>query len=229
MGALAADYDGTLAVDGRVEDYTLAALARLRAAGRRLVVVTGRRLPDLLSAFPAVDVCDRVVAENGALLYDPDGQNLRRLGAPPPAALVEELERREVEPLVRGQAILATDAAQAEDVAATIRDLGLRHQVIRNKGAVMLLPPGVDKASGLAAALAELDLSPGDAVGVGDAENDGAFLATCGRSVAVANALPELKERVDLVMRAEAGEGVVELVERLLTEDLASLEFEAGV
>jgi hydroxymethylpyrimidine pyrophosphatase-like HAD family hydrolase len=73
---------------------------------------------------------------------------------------------------------------------------------------------------GLTAALGELHLSPGDAVGIGDAENDHAFLAACGTSVAVANALPGLKQRVDLVTSGEAGTGVVELVDRLLADDL---------
>lgn len=193
---------------------------RLRAARRRLVLVSGRQLPHVLSDFPAVDVCDRVVAENGAVLYRPDRKEERRLGPAPPATLVEELERRGVEPLGQGEVVLATHDPHGAEVAATIRDLGLGHRVILNKGAVMVLPPGVDKASGLAAALDELGLSGGDAVGVGDAENDSDFLATCGRSVAVANALPALKERVDLVTRGEAGEGVCELVERLLAEDL---------
>ena len=48
--------------------------------------------------------------------------------------------------------------------------------MIFNKGAVMILPSGVNKATGLAAALEELGLSPHNVVGVGDAENDHAFL-----------------------------------------------------
>ena len=226
--ALAADYDGTLAVEGRVDDRTLRSLVRLRAAGHRLVLVTGRRLPHVLSAFPAVEVCDRVVAENGALLYRPDRGEERQLAPAPPAELVEELERRGVKPLGRGRVILATEEPHGPEVAATIGDLGLGHQVILNKGAVMVLPPGVDKASGLAAALDDLGLAPGDAVGVGDAENDWAFLDTCGRSVAVANALPALKEWADLVTRGEAGEGVVEVVERMLADDLAGLDVETS-
>ena len=59
----------------------------------------------------------------------------------------------------------------------TIRDLGLEFQITFNKGAVMVLPAGVNKASGLAAAIGELGLSPLKVVGVGDAENDHAFSA----------------------------------------------------
>jgi hypothetical protein len=69
--ALACDYDGTLARHGRVEASTIAALERVRASGRKLLLVTGRQLDDLRSVFVEVDLFDSVVAENGALLYDP--------------------------------------------------------------------------------------------------------------------------------------------------------------
>ena len=64
--ALATDYDGTIARDGRVDDATLAALRRLRASGRLLVLVTGRELGDLFATFDYCDLFNRIVAENGA-------------------------------------------------------------------------------------------------------------------------------------------------------------------
>ena len=103
-------------------------------------------------------------------------------------------------------------------VLEVIRDHGLELQVIFNKGAVMVLPSGVNKATGLSAALAELGLSPHNAVGVGDAENDHAFLKLCECAVAVANALPSLKEQADLVTRGDHGAGVVELIDRMLAD-----------
>src|SRR5262249_25297866 len=62
-----------------------------------------------------------------------------------------------------------------------------------------------------------------NAVGVGDAENDHAFLALCEGSVAVANALPAVKEKADLVTRGDHGAGVEELIARLVKDDLAEL------
>ena len=50
---------------------------------------------------------------------------------------------------------------------------------------VMVLPPGVNKASGLKAALADLGIVSHKVVGVGDAENDHAFLRLCGCAAAV--------------------------------------------
>jgi len=52
------------------------------------------------------------------------------------------------------------------------------------------------------------------------AENDQAFLANCGCAVAVANALPSVKENVDFVV-ADHGIGVIELAKMLTETDLA--------
>ena len=77
--ALATDYDGTLAKEGRVSDEALAALERLAETGRKLLLVTGRELPDLEKVFPRLDIFDRIVAENGALLYTPGSHTEREL------------------------------------------------------------------------------------------------------------------------------------------------------
>src|SRR5436853_1858365 len=96
--ALASDYDGTLAHHGRVDDPTVAALERLRATGRKLILVTGRELPELLSIFPQVDYFEWVVAENGALLYVPAGREEKTLAAPPPERFIQTLRQRGVAP-----------------------------------------------------------------------------------------------------------------------------------
>ena len=187
---LAVDYDGTLAADGRVDAPTVAALERLRASGRRVLLVTGRELADLRRVFDRLDLFDRVVAENGALLYDPTARAERPLAEPPPEELVARLRGAGVAPLSVGRSIVATREPHETTVLAVIRELGLELHVVFNKGAVMVLPSGVNKATGLAAALGELGLSAHNVVGVGDAENDHAFLAACECAAAVANALP---------------------------------------
>ncbi len=218
--ALATDFDGTLAADGRVDQTTLAALERLRASGRRLILVTGRELEDLEQVFPHLELFDRVVAENGALLCRPRSREVKLLHAPPPRAFAEALRARGVQPLAVGRVIVATREPHQATVLDVIRQLGLELQVIFNKGAVMVLPPGVNKATGLGTALKELRLSLHNTVGVGDAENDHAFLRVCECAVAVANALPAIKEQVDLVTSGADGAGVVELIEALLRDDL---------
>jgi hypothetical protein len=103
--------------------------------------------------------------------------------------------------------------------SGTIRDLGLEYHIVFNKGAVMVLPPGTNKATGLKAALADLDLSTRSVIGIGDAENDFAFLEACGCSAAVGNATPALKNTVDVVLEGCWGRGVVELIEQIIAKD----------
>ena len=222
--ALATDYDGTLAHDGHVTQPTVSALGRLRASGRRLILVTGRELPDLLRIFPHLDLFDWVVAENGGVLYSPSTDEEKLLAEGPPLKFVEALEARGVSPMSVGRVIVATWEPHEIVVLETIRELGLERQVIFNKGAVMVLPSGVNKATGLSAALAELCLSPHHCVGVGDAENDHAFLQLCELSAAVSNALPAIKETADVTTHGDHGFGVMELIDGLVLDDLASYE-----
>jgi hydroxymethylpyrimidine pyrophosphatase-like HAD family hydrolase len=222
--ALCTDYDGTLATDGRVLPETQRALERLLASGRRLVLVTGRELDDLQEVCPQLDLFEYVVAENGALLFQPSTGKETPLATRPPDSFVAALRQRGVGPISVGRVIVATWEPHETVVLETIRDLGLELQVIFNKGAVMILPAGVNKATGLVNALEKMELSPHNAVGIGDAENDHALLALCECSAAVANALPTLKDAADIVTAADHGAGVVELIEELLRDDLASRE-----
>jgi HAD superfamily hydrolase (TIGR01484 family) len=218
---LATDYDGTLAHHGHVDDATLAALGRLLATGRRLVMVTGRELPELLEVFPHTHLFEWIVAENGALLYRPSTQEERLLCDPPYDAFVAALRARGVAPMSVGRVIVATWEPHEQAVLETIHDLGLERQVIFNKGAVMILPTGVNKATGLAAALKEMALTAENVVGVGDAENDHSFLQMSGLSAAVANALPAVKDSADLTLKADHGVGVAELIDLMIADDLA--------
>jgi hydroxymethylpyrimidine pyrophosphatase-like HAD family hydrolase len=226
MFVLAADYDGTLATNGRIDATTLAALRSFVAAGDRLVLVTGRRLDDLRSVCPHLDVFTRVVAENGALLHRPDTNETRALSEPPLPIFVEWLRARGVEPIAEGAVIVATHARHEPVVRETIDALSLPLQAIRNKSSLMVLPVGVTKGSGLRAAVDDLgleahDLHAHDVVAVGDAENDHALFAACGLGVAVANATESLAACADLVTRGAAGAGVVELIERMLRGELS--------
>jgi len=220
---LATDYDGTLATHGHVDDAVWAAVRRLRDSGRRAVLVTGRELEDLQTVCPHLELFDRVVAENGALVYQPRTKEVRLLAEPPTRAFVEALKEHSVTPLSAGHVIVATVRPHETAVLRTISELGLELQVIFNQEAVMVLPSGVNKATGLAAALKELGLSPHNAVAIGDAENDHALLSACECAAAVGDGVPALRGRADWVARGGAGTSVVELIDRLLADDLASV------
>lgn len=221
--ALAADYDGTLAKNGVVAADTVAALQRLRDSGRTLIMVTGREIEDLRWNFLRLDLFDLIVAENGGVLYEPGHDRVRPLAPPPSDAFIERVRARGVSNISVGHSIVAAWEPDQGIIVDVIRELGLELHIIFNKGALMVLPTGVNKATGLEAALAQLDISEHAVVGVGDAENDHSFLAVCGCSAAVSNALPGLRSEVDIQLNKDHGAGVIELIDDLLTRDAALL------
>lgn len=222
--ALATDYDGTLASNDEVSEATVRALQRLRVSGRRSILVTGRRLEDLLAVCSCVHLFDLVVAENGAVVYNPGSREETQLADPPARLLVQSLQARGVAPLEIGQVLVATHAPHRAAVQDVIWELGLEAQVIGNRNAVMVLPAGINKATGLEYALREMGLSRHEVVGIGDAENDHSFLSRCECAVAVANAAPSTKQIAALVTAAENGNGVIELIDQLIADDLHGLE-----
>ncbi len=222
--ALATDFDGTLVHNGTITPATLEALKKFVGSGRQLVMVTGRELPDLKAVFSELHLFRLVVAENGGLLYDPASLKETVLGPPASEKLVSMLRERGVESISVGRSIIATWSPYEQIVLSAIRELGLELQVIFNKGAVMVLPAGVNKATGLEIALKELKLSRHNVVGVGDAENDHSFLQIAEFSAAVSNALQGVQEAVDLVLPLSHGEGVEFLIEQILTDDLRAYQ-----
>jgi hypothetical protein len=221
--ALATDYDGTLALHGKVQKQTIQALEKFVATNRKLFLVTGRELEDLLKVFPHAHLFEWIIAENGALLYKPASTEIIPLASPPSEKFLTRLRARGI-PISAGRVIIST--VRPHEIAAleVIRELGLETHVIFNKEAVMMLPAGLNKATGLTEALHKAGLSPHNVVGIGDAENDHAFLGICECAVAVGNALPSIQEQVNVVTEGKQGKGVIELIEQLLADDLASVD-----
>lgn len=162
---LTCDFDGTLAHDGQVASSTLQALEKVRASGRKLILATGRELDDLLTVFPDVSLFDRAVAENGGVLYRPSSGQHAVLAEPPAKKFIDELSRHGVQPLSVGRCVVATWHPNETVVLDVIRAMSLELQIIFNKNAVMILPSGVNKGTGLQKALDELQLSPHTVVG----------------------------------------------------------------
>ncbi len=212
--AVALDVDGTIAQHDVLFPGILDALRRARASGLATLLVTGRTLGDLRATFPGLESeVSLVVAENGAVLSGPKG--VRLLAAPVDPALGELLDDGRVE-WSAGAVLLACSAADELAVLGAVRHLGLDYQLVTNRGALMVLPAGVTKATGLLAGLAALGLSRHNTVGVGDAENDHSLLDACEIGIAAAGAVESLLARADLVLDGHDGCGVVGLLDGAL-------------
>jgi len=83
FAALALDYDGTIAVDGRFDPAVRDAVADARRRGIVVMLVTGRRLEDLRRVAGDLAWFDAIVAENGAVLEFPLSGRHVVIGHPP--------------------------------------------------------------------------------------------------------------------------------------------------
>lgn len=224
--ALACDYDGTLTVDNLPSPEAFGRLRQVRASGRKVILVTGRTLEQLMESCQELDAFDSIVLENGAVLFDPNTGNSRVLCDAPPAGFVTRLKKRGVAHVTSGQAIVATWSPHESAALSVIRKMGLDLQLSFNHNAVLILPPGVNKASGLQAALEGLGISPHNVVGVGNGENDHIFLSYCKCSVAVSNATELVKQDADWVLERGEADGFCDLIDQLVDNDLQKLRLE---
>lgn len=211
--ALATDYDETIAHNGYISASVHAALAEFRRSGRKLILNTGRELQDLLTVCPDLTIFDLAIVENGAVLYRPSTQEEVLLSDPPPPELLAALRKRGV-PLLVGSVVMESSIGHRQAILDAMQDSGVERDFAFNKSSIIILPPGVDKASGLRVAVAELDIPIEDTAGIGDAENDHALLAACGLAVAVPHATEALKREAHKIL------GPIELIEKILTPSL---------
>lgn len=211
--ALACDYDRTL-TDGhlRPDPQAMRALERARRAGLRVLVVSGRPLGFLREAVPQADV---VVAENGAVRWD--ARSVWRAPWPGRRAVLDALRAagvpHEHEPF---EVLVSLPRLPEGQLRGLLGAASPGPAAIANVDSLMLLPAGVDKGTGLLAALGGLGVPAGDCAAVGDGENDLPMVEAAGLGAAVANAVPELKARADVALRGAYGAGVAELVDLLL-------------
>ena len=222
--ALAADYDGVVASEGIASKDALAALARLRSSGRRMILITGRRLAHLQESCLDLSVFDYVVAENGAVVYEPRNREETPLAQALPTEFVERLREAGAEPLEIGKVIVSTWIPHHTTVLRVIQEMGLELHVIFNRAAVIVSPAGINKATGLEYALRKLGLSRHEVVGVGDSENDHSFLQRCECAATVANAVPSIQKIASVVTKGRNGAGLTELIDELIATDLSRME-----
>lgn len=209
--ALAFDFDGTLASDDRIGPGVREALEHARQAGLRLILVTGRTFFELSRVCDCLEFFEAVVAENGAVLYYPGSAMIRDQGPPPPNRLLAELDRRGILYQV-GRVIVGAARGDEAAIREALAVVGVNRDPVYNRSALMLLPAGVSKGTGVQSALRFLGLSFHDVLAFGDAENDLPFFEACGWCACPADGMPVVKERADWIFPGENGAAVAAAV-----------------
>ncbi|MEZ5962387.1 MAG: HAD hydrolase family protein [Planctomycetota bacterium] len=208
---LALDYDGTIAVDGRLDPEVRSAIGDARASGLAVVLVTGRILDDLRCLIGNLRIFDAVVAENGAVLSFPLSGRSSLLAPPVPEAYVRALRDRGVVVHV-GSCLVDLDANDAHVALDILQRMELPLVCHFNRGRLMVLPQAVSKATGLRAALQIMRLSTHNAAAVGDGENDHELLRVCEVGAAVAWGSPALRAAADMIVDGDGPAAVAAYV-----------------
>lgn len=210
IGVLALDLDGTLKTKDRpVNAEVTRKLRALRSSGVRLILVTGRCELELREVVET-SLFDIIVAENGAILIQGKRKEI--------LAPDEWCDAR--------RSMLKFFKSGGEEVIIAL-DRDLEEQAIRvidpsvakielNKDRLMIMPRGIDKGSGLRAALRQLSASTDDMMCVGDGENDLPMFRIARIRVALNNSVEILKDEADYVSKREDGEGVLEAIDRFV-------------
>jgi hydroxymethylpyrimidine pyrophosphatase-like HAD family hydrolase len=217
LAALAIDYDGTVAVEGVFDGEVRRAIADARRRGIAVLLVTGRRLADLLKVVGDLSCFDVVVAENGAVLEFPSTGRHVVLGHPPSHLFIQELQRRGV-PLVVGESVVETDAGSAALALDVLRQLEQPLILAFNRGRLMVLPQAIGKSTGLRHALSALRLSIHNAIGIGDAENDHDLLDACEVGAAVAWGSRALRAVADEIIAGTGPPAVAGYIRRVVAQ-----------
>lgn len=211
LSVLAIDYDGTIAVDGRLEPSAAALFVAARRRGVSVILVTGRRLSDLHDLVGDLSVFDAVVGENGAVLSFPRSGRSLTLAPRVSAAFVGALQARGID-LRIGESVVETAASDAPAVLEEVRRTELPLALLFNRSRLMVLPQAVSKATGLREALAVLRRSAHNTLAVGDAENDHELLMVSEVGLAVSWGSRALTAVADAVL---PGDGPAQLAAAL--------------
>lgn len=211
-GLLALDYDRTLTDHPRgLNPAVPPALARLRAAGGKVVLCSGQPVGRLRAALPDVD---GYAGENGAVVWVRGEATPWVHPWPERAALVAALQ---AEGVPHHPFDVIFDVPR-EHEGALVRALGPRHKARAqfNVDAINVGPADATKGSGLARLQRLLGVPPERTVAIGDGENDLPLFAQAGLALAVANCTPEARKAAHRVLEQEDGAGVCAVVDAWL-------------
>ncbi|MHB8567018.1 MAG: HAD family hydrolase [Nitrososphaerales archaeon] len=205
------DYDGTLTLeDGTIPGSIKEILTEIKEKDiATMGIVSGRDLQFLKRVNSSLsDSLSFLVAENGAISYFEDNAEKTTKGEDW-TKLARLVFSNPGFPIYFFEIIASASRVYHQRVREVLRKTSLEAKIVLNKDSVMMLPPNVDKGTGVSSAVAHY--GPTNSFKLtcfGDGENDEALFGAADFSVAVSNAVPTLKQLADHVTTLPGGLGV---------------------
>jgi hydroxymethylpyrimidine pyrophosphatase-like HAD family hydrolase len=211
------DYDGTLTMENGFLP-PLAQKLMWEVHEKRLAllgIVSGRQMDFLKQVNQAFgQPFSFLVAENGAVLYFSDSDELSIVGRDW-SEKARVLFSKADFPIQFWEIIGSSPRENSGKITNLLKTNGLEAKLVPNKNSVMVCPPNVDKGEGVASAVSHFgETSQILLTCFGDGENDVALFGPADVRVAVSNAVPQLKKIADVVTENEGIYGVEEYLRK---------------
>lgn len=207
------DFDGTLTLEGaEIPGVTRLALERIKKSNLATLGIISGRVLNFLKDENAKqsNLFSFLVAENGAVSFFVDSDKTQILGEDW-ALKAKEVFANVDFPIRFGTVMAGTSVQYLREVQEILRRSNLDAKLVLNKGSLMVLPPNVDKGTGVAATIEHFgSTSKIHLTCFGDGENDLALFAPADLGVAVSNSVDSLKKIADVVTQKPGGLGVAE-------------------
>jgi len=218
----AVDIDGTITENGggRIHLDALESLRRLTNMGHDVIYVTGRSSVEgfLLSVFGGTTKI--AVGENGGCITMDSNDHIL-LGDIQECKNAFEIIQKNIEN-VKEKSVFPR---MTEVVLERTFDLALARKLLLEKNisvelsdsqyAYHINSPGIDKGTGFAKIMEKLSISRDDVIAIGDSATDIPLFNMAKTSIALGNASDQVKSAATMVMSANAGEGVLEALDKL--------------
>jgi|Deesub1362B_J571_1020462.scaffolds.fasta_scaffold00005_262 hypothetical protein len=220
--ALVTDIDGTLTDEKLLINIDAIKYIRLlEASGIRVMLASGNALPILYGLARYIGAKGPIIAEDGGVIYYEN--NMHVLGdRSVPLRVLEELRERfgdSVKESFSNRYRVFDVAIQRTIPLESIIHILRKYPditIVDSKFAYHIHMKDVDKGVGFLHACSLLNISPREAVAIGDSELDIPLFEKAGFSIATANAGEEVRRYASWVTSAEYGDGFVEGVKLVL-------------
>lgn len=216
----AVDIDGTITENGggRIHLDALDALRHMIRLGHKVIFVSGRSSVEgyVLSVFGGMT--RMAVGENGgAITFGPSDHKL--LGNKDECMKAFEFlkskipEAREKPVFPRMTEVVLERTFDLDLAKKIIADSNMPVELSDSQYAFHINSKGIDKGRGFSEVLTMISASPKNVIAIGDSETDVPLFKMSGLSIALGNALENVKSQASMTVSGKAGDGVIEALE----------------
>jgi phosphoglycolate phosphatase (TIGR01487 family) len=218
----AVDIDGTITENGggRIHLDALNALRHMRRLGHNVIFVSGRSSVEgyLLAMYGGLNTI--AVGENGGCITHGANEHIL-LGDKTKCVEAFSLIRSKLSNVIekpvfpRMTEVVLQRTFDINDAKKIVQNNNLDVILSDSQYAIHINSSGINKATGFNEIMRRLGITSEDVISIGDSETDLSMFKIAKFSIAVGNASDEVKSQATLAVSAQAGDGVIEALNKI--------------